>query len=249
MIHLASALSKVRDFRKDYNLILPSLSMIVLALAVLMAQPNYSRFLVLATVSGLLIFLAGFPLRWGAWLAAGALGLASFLLMQGGYRVHRVMSWLATFMDPLKADFQMLHSYIAIGRGGILGQGAGESIQKLILPEPFNDFVFSIFCEEYGLVGSLLLVALYALVFIRGAKIVRRAPDEFGRLLAAGILGLLTSHTLINLMVTTGLIPTTGQPLPLFSYGGTAMLTMLAALGILLNISYQSRSLNPGGRL
>jgi cell division protein FtsW len=248
VLYVAAVLSTVRDFRKDYKKLLPCMSVFFLALAVLFVQPNYSMLLVLGGVVSFLIFMAGFPLRWAAWLSVPVLGAAFALMMQGGYRAVRVQSWLAAFMNPMDAKFQMKHSFVAMGNGGLFGQGAGESVQKLLLPEPFNDFIFAIFCEEHGLLGALILVALYAMIFMRGMHIVKRAPDEFGRLLAAGIIGLFTCHTLVNLMVTTGLIPATGQPLPLFSYGGTAMVTMLAGFGVLLNISYQSRSLNLGGR-
>ncbi len=249
VLYMAATLSSVKDFRRDYKKLIPSLSIFVLALAVLLVQPNYSMLLVLCCVVSVMIFMSGLPLSWAGWISAPLGAGAFFIMMRGGYRATRVQDWFQSFMHPLDASHQMKQSYVAIGNGGILGLGSGESVQKLLLPEPFNDFIFSIFTEEHGLVGAILLIMLYGAIFLRGMHIVKRAPDEFGRLLAAGIVGLFTVHALVNLMVTTGLIPATGQPLPLFSYGGTAMLTMLAAFGVLLNVSYQARTLNVGGHL
>jgi cell division protein FtsW len=138
---------------------------------------------------------------------------------------------------------QQAQSLIAFARGGVTGVGGGQSMQKLFYqPEPFNDFIFAIFGEEYGLIGCTVLVLFYAIVFSRGLHIVRRSQDDFARMLAAGITGLFFVHSIINLFVATGLFPVTGQPLPLFSYGGTSMITMLAALGVLMNLSYHARN-------
>lgn len=244
---LASALSGLRDFRRELSRLLPTALLWCVALAVLVLQPNFSMVLALGAVATILVFLGGVPL---SWLAAGGLSVGAAgaaLMFAESYRANRVLHWLSAALAPGAADGQLAQSYIALARGGLSGQGAGQSVQKLFyLPEPFNDFIFSIFGEEWGFVGCAVVVLLYALVFLRGLNIVHRAHDEFARLLAAGIVSLFFVHTAINLCVTTGLIPTTGQPLPLFSYGGSAMVTMLGALGVLMNIAYQSRSLDPG---
>ncbi len=243
ILNLAAGLAKVRDFRKDWRNLLSGGLMMIAAMVVLVLQPNFSMVLALFGVSLIMVFLAGVPLAWffvGGGLAGAGAG---FVLIREPYRLTRILNWIESLWNPGLADMQQAQSLIAFGRGGITGVGGGNSLQKLFyLPEPFNDFIFAIFGEEYGLAGCFLLVTLYAIVFSRGLHIVRRSQDDFARMLAAGITGLFFIHTIINLFVATGLFPVTGQPLPLFSYGGTSMITMLAALGVLLNLSYHARN-------
>lgn len=243
VLSLAAGLAKVRDFRRDLgHLLVPGLSMAA-GMLVLVMQPNFSMVLALFGVTLIMVFLAGVPLSWffaGGGLAAAGAGI---VLVKEPYRLTRITNWVESLWNPGLADMQQAQSLIAFGRGGVTGVGGGNSLQKLFyLPEPFNDFIFAIFGEEYGLLGCLVLVTLYAVVFSRGLHIVRRSQDDFARMLAAGITGLFFIHTIINLFVATGLFPVTGQPLPLFSYGGTSMITMLAALGVLLNLSYHARN-------
>lgn len=243
VLNLACGLAKVRDFHRDWHHLLGGGAMMLAAMVVLVLQPNFSMVVALFGVSLIMVFLAGLPMTWfisGGGLAAVGAGI---VLMREPYRAQRIVSWLAGLWSPDVADMQQAQSLIAFARGGVTGVGAGNSLQKLFyLPEPFNDFIFAIFGEEYGLAGCILLVALYAVVFSRGLHIVRRSQDDFARMLAAGITGLFFIHTLINLFVATGLFPVTGQPLPLFSYGGTSMISMLGALGVLMNLSYHARN-------
>ncbi|MCA9783080.1 MAG: cell division protein FtsW [Candidatus Cloacimonetes bacterium] len=245
VIFLAGQLSRITDFRKDWKRLLLALAPIGVVLVLLEQQPNYSMLMVVAAVTGLMLFLAGLPLTWFA--AAGVTGVLGVigLLSQGDFHSDRIDRWLESFGSMHSGTDQVMQSFIGFGRGGLTGVGAGNSMQKYFyLPEPFNDFIFSIWGEEFGLIGCVLLILAYALIFWRGFHIVRRAQDDFGRMLAAGITGILGLYTIINMMVSTGLLPVTGLPLPLFSYGGTAMITLLGALGILMNISYQSRRLD-----
>ncbi|MDP2361424.1 MAG: putative peptidoglycan glycosyltransferase FtsW [bacterium] len=243
VLMLASSLARVRDFRRDWRLLLSGSAMMLAGMFILVLQPNFSMVLALFGVTMIMVFLAGLPLTWllgGGTLAA--LG-ATVVLAAEEYRRARILSWVASLWSPDVADMQQAQSLIAFARGGLTGVGGGNSMQKLFyLPEPFNDFIFAIFGEEYGLAGCLLLVVLYAIVFSRGLHIVRRSQDDFARMLAAGITGIFFVHSIINLFVATGLFPVTGQPLPLFSYGGTSMITMLAALGVLMNLSYHARN-------
>ena len=243
VLNLACGLSRVRDFHRDWRHLLGGGVMMLAAMFVLVLQPNFSMVIALFGVSLIMVFLAGLPMTWfisGGGLAAVGAGI---VLMREPYRAQRIVSWLASLWSPDVADMQQAQSLIAFARGGVTGVGAGNSLQKLFyLPEPFNDFIFAIFGEEYGLAGCVMLVALYAVVFSRGLHIVRRSQDDFARMLAAGITGLFFIHTLINLFVATGLFPVTGQPLPLFSYGGTSMISMLGALGVLMNLSYHARN-------
>ncbi len=246
VFYLAARLSEVQDFRRELGRLLPVMILVGLGALILLLQPNFSMLLILGAVTAALLLLAGFPLLWYGALAVSLALPTALLMLAKSYRWERVMEWLASWTSMETSSEQVMQSYIGFGRGGILGQGLGGSMQKLFyLPEPFNDFILSIFGEEWGLRGGLLLLALYAVVFLRGMRIVRRSRDDFARLLAAGITILFLTQALVNMMATTGLIPVTGQPLPLFSYGGTALVTMLGALGVLLNISYQSRNLDP----
>jgi len=243
VLSLAAGLAKVRSFKDDWQAMLPGALLMMAGMAILVLQPNFSMVLALMGVTMVMIFLAGLPMHFfvGGGLLAGA--GAGYVLFFEEYRRTRILNWLASLWSPDVADMQQAQSLIAFARGGLTGVGGGQSMQKLFyLPEPFNDFIFAIFGEEYGFVGCFLLVLLYGVVFSRGLHIVRRSQDDFARMLAAGITGLFFVHALINLFVATGLFPVTGQPLPLFSYGGTSMITMLAALGVLMNLSYHARN-------
>lgn len=243
VLSLAAGLAKVRNFRQDWRAMLPGAMMMIAGMGLLVMQPNFSMVLVLMGVTMIMVFLAGLPMQ--IFIGGGLLGVggAAYVLLFEEYRKTRILSWLASLWSPDVSDMQQAQSLIAFARGGVTGVGAGQSMQKLFyLPEPFNDFIFAIFGEEYGLIGCAFLVLLYGVVFSRGLHIVRRSQDDFARMLAAGITGLFFVHALINLFVATGLFPVTGQPLPLFSYGGTSMITMLAALGVLMNLSYHARN-------
>jgi len=243
VLNLASGLAEVRDFGRDWRKLLPAAAMMLVAMGVLSQQPNYSMVIALFLVSLMMVFLAGLPI-WLLVVGGGLAGAgAGAVMITQPYIRERLVDWLASLFSPNVADMQQAQSLIAFARGGLTGAGPGNSVQKLFyLPEPFNDFIFSIFGEEYGLAGCAVLVALYGIVFSRGLHIVRRSHDDFARMLAAGITGLFFVHAMINLFVATGLFPVTGQPLPLFSYGGTSMITMLAALGVLMNLSYHARN-------
>ena len=245
VLFMAAGLAQIQDFRKQWLSLLPYLGLVASCLTLIYLQPNYSTLMIIALVAGGMLFLAGMPLSWITLGGASLSVPAALLMMKALYRSQRVLEWKEGFLNVIHPTDQVMQSYIALGRGGLRGNGVGESLQKLFyLPEPFNDFIFSIFGEECGLVGCLLLLAAYAFVFLRGLNIMRRTRDEFGRMLAGGITLVFFMQTLINLMTVTGLMPPTGQALPLFSYGGSSMVAMMGALGILLNISYQARRLD-----
>jgi cell division protein FtsW len=149
-----------------------------------------------------------------------------------------VKAFLIPGSDPQGRGFQLVQSLIAVGSGGLHGVGLMESRQKLFyLPEAHTDFIFAVLCEEFGFIGGFILVALFAWYAWRGLRAAWRAPDPFGRLLALGITVLVAGQALINLSVVVGLMPTKGIPLPFVSYGGSSLLVMLLATGVLLNIS------------
>ena len=170
-------------------------------------------------------------------------GLTLLLLTKGGYQMNRITIWLDPFSTELDRDLthQTRQSLYAIGSGGLLGVGLGQSRQKyLYLPEPQNDFIFAIVCEELGMVGALVIIVLFALLIWRGVYISIHAKDKFGMLLGLGITFQVGLQAVLNICVVTNTIPNTGISLPFFSYGGTALLMLLGEMGILLNISRSS---------
>ncbi|MBI4560729.1 MAG: putative lipid II flippase FtsW [Candidatus Rokubacteria bacterium] len=204
-------------------------------------QPDLgSSVTLLALVLGLL-FLAGARARQMALVGASALPLLALAVAVAPYRWKRIVSFLDPWADPRGSGFQIIQSYLALGSGGWLGRGLGESRQKLFyLPEPHTDFIFAIIGEELGLVGTLGVVALFSVLIWRGFRVGLRAPEPFGAYLAMGLTLLLASQMLVNLGVVTGLLPTKGLPLPFISFGGSAILTTMVATGVLLNISQRA---------
>jgi len=201
-------------------------------------EPDLGTTLAIALVVAAMLFVAG--LRWyffaGAVLAAiPALYLLIFRVV---YRRARFLTFLDPYKDPLGRGFQILQSYIAVGTGGISGVGLMESKQKLFyLPEPQTDFIFAVISEELGLIGALVVVALFGVILWRGLRAVAGCPSNFGRLLAIGITVTLVGQALVNISVVIGLLPTKGIPLPFVSYGGSSLLMNLLAVGVLLNVS------------
>ena len=154
------------------------------------------------------------------------------------YITGRLSGWLHPFEDTQGQNWQTIQSLIAIGSGGIMGRGIGNSRQKyLYLPEPYNDFIFAIICEELGLIGALLVIVLFVLFALRGYSIAAKAPDKFGFMLGVGLTTQVVVQAILNIAVVTNTVPNTGISLPFFSYGGTALLMQLGEMGILLNIS------------
>ena len=203
-------------------------------------EKHLSAIMLMGMVGVVMMFVAGTKLKW---LTAGAVAAAVFVMIYitfMGYAGDRVTAWLHPELDPGDTGYQILQSLYAIGSGGLFGLGFGKSRQKyLYLPFQYNDYIFAIICEELGLVGALLIVALFAAAILRGYWIALRAHDRFSTVLAAGLISLIAVQTILNLCVVTNLLPSTGISLPFFSYGGTALAVNLGEMGILLSISRQ----------
>lgn len=208
----------------------------------MMLQPHLSGTILMLLIGLIMMFVGGTKFRYFAVLGgAAALGLGGIVVFKGEYMLSRVQNWLDPFSDPSGSNFQTIQSLIAIGSGGLMGRGIGESHQKfLYLPEPHNDFIFSIICEELGFVGALLVIILFVLFTFRGFSIASKAPDKFGYMLGVGLVAQICIQAALNIAVVTNTIPNTGISLPFFSYGGTAILMQLGQMGILLNISRQA---------
>jgi cell division protein FtsW len=211
-----------------------------LACALLMLEPDFGATVIAASICAAMLFYAGLPLWHFVLPAAAGAAAAFYMVTSSAYRMRRVAVFLDPWKDPQGAGFQMVHSMMAFGAGGLLGAGLGEGRQKLFyLPEPHTDFIFSTAGEELGFLGCLLIVAAYGIVLWRGFVIALKTRDDFVRLASAGLTALLGIQVVINLFVVLGLAPTKGTTLPFLSYGGTAMMVNLAVVGLLLNFSRQ----------
>lgn len=242
ILFFANALSKNKDALKHFTTgLLPYLFMIGVVAALLMLEPHMSGTVVIVTIGVVMLFVAGAR---GTHLAAiGLPGLAGALVLifTSEYRLQRVTSFMDPFKDKLGDGWQSIQSLYAIGSGGLFGLGLGRSRQKfLYIPEPQNDFIFAILCEELGLIGALVVIMLFIFLIYKGITIALNAPDTFSCLVATGITTLIAIEVIINIAVVTSSMPVTGMPLPFFSYGGTALLLHMVAMGIMLNISRYS---------
>jgi cell division protein FtsW len=201
-------------------------------------QPDLGTAVAIAAIMGVMLFTAGMPLYQIGVLGALAGGALVAAIVVAPYRLVRVISFMNPWNDPSDTGYQIIQSLYAIGPGGIFGRGIGKSFQKqFFLPEPHNDFIFSVLAEELGFVGGMAVILLFAVLAVRGMRIALRAPDRFSSLLATGITAMIVSQAIVNLAVVTGSMPVTGIPLPLVSAGGSSLLIVMGALGILLNIS------------
>ena len=201
-------------------------------------EKHLSAIMLMGMVAVVMMFVAGTRMKW---LLMGAGAAAIFVVIYitfMGYAGDRVTAWLHPEQDPGDTGYQILQSLYAIGSGGLFGLGWGKSRQKyLYLPFQYNDYIFAICCEELGLVGALLIIALFGALILRGYKIALMARNRFSTVLAAGLITLIAVQTILNLCVVTNLLPSTGIALPFFSYGGTALAVNLGEMGILLSIS------------
>lgn len=206
--------------------------------ALVLIQPHMSGAMVIALSGCIVLFASGFKIRYFVVSVMGAAPLVYTLIMTSDYRRKRLTSFLDPFKDKLDESWQIVQSLYAIASGGLYGMGLGQSRQKfLYIPEPQNDFIFAVICEELGLLGAMFVMFLFALLIWKGIMIARNAPDEFSSLTATGITSLVAVQVLMNIAVVTSSMPVTGITLPFFSYGGSSLVILLIAMGILLNIS------------
>ncbi|MFH0882932.1 MAG: putative lipid II flippase FtsW [bacterium] len=210
--------------------------------ALILLQPDFSTAALLIVTVMMILFISGARLSHMAMIFSPLSLIAFVAIWVSDYKRERILSFLAPFKDPTNANYQSLQSWIGLGRGGIFGVGLGGSRQKLFfLPDAHTDFIYSIVGEEWGLIGTVGLLVLFLILILRGFRIASRCQDPFGSYLAAGITFSIGLYALVNMGIAVGLLPSTGLPLPLISYGGTSLMMTLAALGIVLNISrYQS---------
>ena len=218
--------------------VLPILGVVMLVFGLIMLQPDFGTGVIIVMSIVGLLFVSGVNMSFFVKIGLlGVLGVVVLILM-APYRLERIVSFLNPWTDPLGSGFQIIQSLYAIGPGGLLGLGFGNSIQKhFYLPEPQTDFIFSIISEEFGFMGVLIVSILFLIIIYRGFRISKNCENRFGKYLAFGISFQLAFQTLLNLMVVVGLIPVTGVTLPFLSYGGSSLLITMLSISVLLNIS------------
>jgi cell division protein FtsW len=237
LLHMARLLAQEPAARRPPSAKRPLL-WLLLCCALIAAQPNASVAVLLALV-GMLLLLSG-GVRWTTLSGVALLGVLALgvYLVAAPYRMAR----LASFFEGETLPYQARQALLAFGHGGILGVGPGQSVQReLFLPEAYGDFVFAIVGEEYGIVGTTVVILAFAVLLWRGMRVAQRAPDAFGFLLALGITATFGLYAVVHMAVTTGLLPVTGIPLPFVSYGGSSIFFSAAAAGVLLNIGRQAQ--------
>jgi cell division protein FtsW len=227
---------RIQDFKTGF---LPTVIWAALVTGLVLLQPNFSTAMMLFLFSLVMLFVGGAKIKHIALSLSALLPLLAIYVLSAEYRMRRVVAFLSG--DHTSSNYQLLQGVIGFGNGGLFGVGPGMSRQRdFFLPESYGDFVFSIVGEEYGYVGTILLLFFFLIIFLRGLKIARLAHDDLGKYLAIGITSSVTLYALVNAAVTLGLLPTTGLPMPFVSYGGSSMLFTTCAIGVLLNISAQT---------
>ncbi|MCX8030238.1 MAG: putative lipid II flippase FtsW [Thermodesulfovibrionales bacterium] len=238
IVFLAWYMSRDSFKKDDLKCFLIPIGIMAIFQLIFLLQPDFGATVSLSILTISMLLLGGVRLRYIGSLSLVVLVCFVFLLITKPYRVKRLTAFLNPWEDPLGSGFQLIQSYIALGSGGLTGLGIGESKQKLaFLPEIHTDFIFSLIGEETGLIGALVVVTLFCLLFYKGVVIAWQIKDPFAYYIACGTILMITTQAIINFSVVTGLAPTKGLPLPFISYGGSSLLVGLMAVGLLINAS------------
>ena len=238
VIYLAYSMEKKADQIKNFAVgLVPHVLVLGAFAGLIFIQPDFGSVAILGALTWIMLFIGG--VRFSQLFASLLIIIPAgyLLLINAQYRVKRILGFLNPWEYPADEGYQIVHSLMAFGTGGLWGTGIGKGYQKLFyLPEPHTDFIFSVIGEELGLLGVLVIMALYIWIVMRGIAISRKAPDVFGSYLAVGLTIAIGLQIVVNMGVTLGLLPTKGLTLPLLSYGGTSLLLNMASIGILMNI-------------
>lgn len=239
IVYLAFSLSREkRDIRNFKQIILPYVPLIGCGLVLIILEPGLGSVIIISVTAATIFFIAGMRLLHMAALVLPVTALIAFMVFVLRYKVQRVVDWMTAIENPLAGSYQVKQAVLALGAGGVFGAGLSNGNQKLFfLPYPHTDFIFASIGEELGLVGLLAVMMLYYIIIWRGFVIAGYQPDRFGYLLAMGLTISLAASVIINIGVVTSLLPTTGIPLPLLSYGGSALMVSVMSIAILLNLS------------
>jgi cell division protein FtsW len=238
IIYLAYSLSKKKDHIKDFSIgFLPHVLILALFASLILFQPDFGSVMILGAMTWIMLFVGGARLLHLIPSLIILMPVAYFFMVHAAYRIKRLMSFLDPWQYSADEGYQIVHSLMAFGTGGIWGTGIGKGYQKLFyLPEPHTDFIFSVIGEELGLLGVLLILGLYFLILWRGIIIAGNAETLFGSYMALGLTTAIGLQVSVNMGVALGLLPTKGLTLPFLSYGGTSLLVNMASIGILMNI-------------
>lgn len=238
IIYLAYSMSRKMDKIKDFYVgFLPHALVFGMFAALIIIQPDFGSVVILGAVFWIMLFAGGVRISHLMASLFLIIPIAYYLMVNAEYRIKRIMSFLNPWQYPADEGYQIIHSLMAFGTGGIWGTGIGKGYQKLFyLPEPHTDFIFSVIGEELGLLGVLTILGLYVLIFWRGISIARNSRDSFGSFVAIGLTTAIGLQVCVNTGVALGLLPTKGLTLPFLSYGGTSLLINMASIGILMNI-------------
>jgi len=243
IIYLAYSVNKKMDHLRSYSVgVLPHMIVFGAFSGLVILQPDFGSVVIFGALTWIMLFVGG--VRFLHLFASFALTvpIAYFLMFNAAYRIRRIMAFVDPWQFPSDEGYQIIHSLMAFGTGGIWGSGIGKGYQKLFyLPEPHTDFIFSVIGEELGLLGVLSILGLYVLILWRGFNIAINVRDIFGSLVATGLTTALGLQVCINVGVTLGLLPTKGLALPFLSYGGSSLLLNMASMGILMNIGATGR--------
>ena len=245
VILFAHLISINHDKMKDPKYgVWPFLVLMGIVAMLMLLEPHLSGTILIVAIGIVMMFVGGTDLKWfmlGGILLVGGIIVMVMIPNVVSYAASRIEHWQHPELDPLGAGYQTLQSLYAIGSGGLMGLGIGNSRQKhLYLPEPQNDFIFSVVCEELGFVGATIIILIFVLLIWRGYVIAMRCRDRFGSMLTVGLITQVGVQTILNIAVVTNTIPNTGISLPFFSSGGTALLLLLAQMGVILSVSRQT---------
>ena len=253
ILYLAYYIDKKRDkIRKLSNGFMPPIILMACILFTIIVQPDFSTAAVIGLIGLCMMFIGGARPKHIIGISITAIIVMIPVMLMRSYRLKRVIYWLGSIFGfdgggtgTEAIGYQAQQSLISLGNGGISGLGLGNSMEKnLFLPTPHTDFIFAIIGEELGLLGAIIILTIFLLIFQRGIKIAKETNDPFGIMLTIGISFSIIIYAFINVAVVTGLFPVTGLPMPLISHGGSSLVINLACLGILLNISQSKRSVN-----
>jgi len=244
-LYLSDYLTRKMKFiqKGSLTVFFPPLVLVGMVWALLLLQPDLGSCFIIFLIVAVLFYLSGIAFRYLAGALFAAAPIFYFLVIRVPYRLSRVTAYLNPWEDPQGSGFQIIQSFLAFGLGGLKGVGLGQSTQKLFyLPSSYNDFIFAVIGEELGLLGVLTVLLLYAVIFVCGARIAGKAKHDFEKLVVMSLVLLILFQALINMLVSTGLIPTKGLPLPFVSYGGTSLIFNMMTVGLLLGIDRSQRA-------
>ncbi len=238
VIYLAYSMNKKKDELKDFYVgFLPHIMVLCMFTVLIIFQPDFGSVVILVVLTWVMLFVGGVRISHLITSLVLIIPMAYFFMISADYRSKRIMSFLDPWQYSANDSYQIVHSLMAFGTGGIWGTGIGKGYQKLFyLPEPHTDFIFSVIGEELGLLGVLIILGLYILIFWRGIFIAKNCKDSFGSFVAIGLTTAIGLQVGVNMGVALGLLPTKGLTLPFLSYGGTSLLLNMASIGILMNI-------------